>query len=124
MIHNNLTTQNYFVILKPFLIIQKLHLGGLSVPNDSVFKHFQEIEAILQSTLEKALLSSRVSQMLLSKVNIHEFKSPLHLCSTQLTEDIHLTYIRLRIFYTLKWRNREQTRPKVRKNRKLMKVHH
>ena len=96
--------------------------GGLSIPNSSVIEHFKEVEGLLRPSLEKAMLGKRVSQMLLSKLNNHVFKAPLHLCSTQLTKTIHLIYIRLKIFYTVKWRNREQSRPKLRKNKKINKL--
>lgn len=88
--------------------------GGLSIPNDSVVEHFREVDGLLRSTLEKAMLGKRVSQMLLLKLSKHNFSNPLHLCSTQQTQTIHLLFIKLKLHYSLKWKNRE-TQSKFRK---------
>ena len=96
--------------------------GGLSVPNENVIKHFSEVEAVLSSTLERALLGKRVSQVLLSKLTNHYFINPLPLCSSHLTKSIHLICTRLKIFYTLKWRNKATPKRTNRVNRKIKKL--
>ena len=98
--------------------------GGLSIPHASVEEHFLEVEARLRGSMEKVLLGRRVSQTLLSILENHNFVTPLHLCSSHLTKSIHFICIKLRIHYTLKWRNKEQTVRKKRKNRKLLKLNH
>ena len=96
--------------------------GGLSIPRQSVEDHFLEVEARLRGSMEKALLGSRVSQTLLSIIENHKFVAPLQLCSTHLTKSIHFIYIKLRIFYKLKWRNSETKGRRNVKNRKLLKL--
>ena len=96
--------------------------GGLSLPNENTIQHFSEVEAVLRSTMERAMLGKRVSQMLLSKLTYHNFITPLPLCSSHLIKSIHLIYIRLKIFYNLKWRNRASPMKQRKRNRKIMKL--
>ena len=98
--------------------------GGLTIPSDSCLQYFKEIESIVRCNIDKVMLGSKISQNLISRLNKHKFKTPLQLCSTQLVSTIHLIYVRLKIFYTLKWRNREPLQRSQKKNRKLLKVLH
>ena len=82
--------------------------GRLTVPSNSCLQHFKEVESIVRSSIENALLSNRISQNLMTRVQNHTFATPLQLCSTQLVSTIHLIYIRLKFVYTFKWKNRGQ----------------
>ena len=98
--------------------------GGLSVPSDSCLGHFKEVELVVRSVIEKVMLSSKISQNLLSHLCNHNFMMPLQLCSTQLVSTIHLIYVRLKIFSLLKWQNRGHRQKCIKKNRKLHKILH
>ena len=98
--------------------------GGLTLPSNLCLQHFKEVESIVRSSIEKAMLSNRISQNLMIRLQNHTFVTPLQLCSTQLVSAIHLIYVRLKVFYTLKWRNRRQFTKVYKKNRKLLKLQH
>lgn len=62
---------------------------------------------MFRGTIEKVVLG-RVSEMLLSYIlENHMFVSYLHLCSSQLTKNINFIYVKLKISYSLEWRNNE-----------------
>lgn len=50
-VKQQLDNRNLFCYFKAFSNNPDIPFGGLSVPSDSVFKHFHEVEAILQATL-------------------------------------------------------------------------
>ena len=96
--------------------------GGLTLPSHLCLQHFKEVESVVRSSIEKAMLSNRISQNLMTRLQNHTFVTPLQLCSTQLVSAIHLIYVRLKVFYSLKWRNRGQFTKVYKKNRKLLKL--
>ena len=97
--------------------------GGLTLPSNPCLQHFK-VESLVRSWIDKALLSNKISQNLMTRLQNHTFVTPLQLCSTQLVSTIHLIYVRLKVFYTLKWRNRGQFTKTYKKNWKLLKVKH
>ena len=68
--------------------------GRLSIPSDSCLQHFKEVESIVRSLIDKALLGSKVSQHLVSHLHGHTFMKALQLYSTQLISTMYLMYVR------------------------------
>ena len=94
-------------------------LRGLTVPNQSFISYVKKMEDIIVRAFPDALCSSGVVKALMQRTPIFKLAQCPHFPS----EYVQKLYIRLRIYYILKYGNRELSTGK-RKSRKYLKVQH
>lgn len=105
---------------------EKSIFGGLRIPSEQFIHYIYELEKLFKSSFESICGTSQISHKY-----FHEMKKVVfnHPCPLFPSDYLIKLFIRLKIYYTLKYSNREQkiqnkTNKKGKKNRKVTILSH
>lgn len=99
--------KNFFFFFSHFKAVSerdKYFLGGLTTARDEVIKCFKSVEVIFNNSVNK-LLGNGICKKL---VNLVSSRIPvMNLCNAENTAKFLATYGKMRIFFYIRFRNRE-----------------